>query len=436
MKHNFMIRFLLLSFCVACRKNVQDQPARPPVQENFTINTVKQWYKEQPDSLSKVPVDWNNIEYKQYGSIGYWLVGINGQPTFQRIKQGYRKAVFYQDSLKRIREQILEIIPDALTLQRKGNLPANEFTGRIFVYDQNYRLLNGLVYSGGKEIGLIRPKVPQDTGKLRTNLLAVDCTWYQDNYVDSDGEVTVYAEKICNYDLGTGSSGGFNAGVPTNTGGHNGSGGATTGPPPPPPASNLPGENNAAVNPKNLMRCFSNIPDQGATMTIAVYVQEPFPGTSFNIGPNSVGHTAIGMTKSNGQASVTQVFGFYPNASGLAKLQAPSKIVNNGGDLEYNVSITYAVTAENFNKIANYVSNPPGTYDLFGFNCTSFVFYACQAGQINLPNPTTTVGLTGPGGQERAMTPAGLGSSLDNLKNTNNLNKNGGTTPVSKGPCN
>lgn len=36
---------------------------------------------------------------------------------------------------------------------------------------------------------------------------------------------------------------------------------------------------------------------------------------------------------------------------------------------------------------------------------------------------------------EHSMTPAGLGSSLDNL-DSSNINKNGGTTPNSKGPCN
>ncbi|WP_419699067.1 hypothetical protein [Mucilaginibacter sp. NFX135] len=433
-QRTILILLILLSLLTACRKATFEQATTKPVKKGFSLDAVKDWYAQQGQNRPPMVIDWSHAEYRQNSGTTYWLTGVSGQPTFQGIRQGYRRVAFYQDSTQQIHEQILEIIPDGLTLQRKGNLPASQFTGRIFVYDPAYRLLHGGVYSAGNLIGLIRPKAPQDTGKLKTDLLAVDCTWYQDAYTDGDGGVTVYAEKICNYDLGSGSSGGFGAGVPANTGGSGG--GNAPNLPPAPSVSNLPGESNPAVNPKNLMLCFGSIPDEGATMTITVYVQEPFPGTSFNIGPNSVGHTAIGMTKSNGQSSVTQVFGFYPDATGLDKLHAPSKIVNNGGDLEYNVSITYSVTADNFNKIINYVSSPPPTYDLVTFNCTSFAFYACQAGQINLPDPTTIVGLLGPGSQPRSMTPAGLGTALDNLKDAANLNRNGGITPLSKGPCN
>ncbi|NOW95861.1 hypothetical protein [Mucilaginibacter sp. SG564] len=433
MKQQAILLAILLSLLTACRKTTTDQPIPNPVNKDFSLDAVKAWYARQPQNRSLTVINWDGAEYRENGGTTYWLTGISGQPIFQGIRQGYRRAAFYRDTTQQIREQILEIIPDGLTLQRKGNLPANQFTGRIFVYSPDNRLLHGGVYAAGKLIGLIRSRAPQDTGKLKTNLLAVDCTWYQDAYADGDGGVTVYAEKVCNYELDGGASGGFSAGVPASTGGIGG--GSAPNLPPAPVVSNLPGESGPAVNPKNLMLCFGSIPDQGATMTITVYVQEPFPGTSFNIGPNSVGHTAIGMTKSNGQNSVTQVFGFYPDATGLDKLHASSKIALNNA-LDYNVSITYTVTADNFNKIVNYVSNPPPTYDLVTFNCTSFAFYACQAGQISLPDPTTVVGLLGPGIQPHAMTPAGLGEGLDNLQDAANLNKNGGITPLSKGPCN
>ena len=114
-------------------------------------------------------------------------------------------------------------------------------------------------------------------------------------------------------------------------------------------------------------------------------MQEPFPGTSFNIGPNSVGHVAIGLTKSNGSQSVTQVVGYYPNASGIYKYHCPSKVVDNGGDLAYDVSISYNVSAADFQSIVNYISTPPTIYDLMDFNCTSFVYTACKAGGITAP---------------------------------------------------
>jgi hypothetical protein len=149
------------------------------------------------------------------------------------------------------------------------------------------------------------------------------------------------------------------------------------------------------------MKCFQNIPDQGATMKVTVYVQEPWPGTTFNIGPNSVGHTAIGLTKTNGGQTITQTVGFYPDATGMSKMHAPSKIVNNGGDLEYNNSITYTVSAGDFQKISDYIANPPPTYDLTSFNCTNFVYAACQKGNITLPDPYSTVGPATPPGLRR-----------------------------------
>jgi hypothetical protein len=198
----------------------------------------------------------------------------------------------------------------------------------------------------------------------------------------------------------------------------------------------LPGESNPAVDPKALMNCFGTIPDAGATMKVTIYVQEPWPGTSFAIGPNSVGHTAIGLSKSGSGSTITQVVGFYPNATGYSKVHAPSKVVSNGGDLQYNASITYNVSAAQFSQIANYIANPPGTYDLSRFNCTDFVIGACQAGGITLPNASSVTGLNGATmSLEHSNTPGGLGGSLQNMQGQPGVSNSNGTTPNSHGPC-
>jgi len=248
--------------------------------------------------------------------------------------------------------------------------------------------------------------------------------------------VTVHSERICDDLVIDDGAGGGVSGSGDYLGHGSSSGGASGAPASdPPPVSNLPGESGPAVDPKKLMECFGNVASAGAKMTVTVYVQEPFPGTSFNIGPNSVGHVAIGLTKTNGSSSVTQVLGFYPDATGLDKMHAPSKILVNNS-LDYNVSISYTVSSDNFNKIMNYVANPPATYDLTDFNCTSFVYFACKTGNVTLPNPYTTVGIPMPTGPTSAMTPAGLGQSISLQKGKSNVNTNGGTTPNSKGPCN
>ncbi|QEM02612.1 hypothetical protein DIU31_003420 [Mucilaginibacter rubeus] len=114
-------------------------------------------------------------------------------------------------------------------------------------------------------------------------------------------------------------------------------------------------------------------------------------------------------------------------------MHAPSKLVDNGGDLEYNVSITYQVTAENFNRIVNYISNPPATYDITEFNCTSFVNSACLAGNVIIPNPFAYSSLYP---AHPVPAPAALGSSIAQQKGDPNVNTTGSNTPFSKGPCN
>lgn len=443
----------VLGCLLSCRKEQPANPeksASPSNTDTLKLDQVKQWYSQQTVASSPsvqgtqhefglfgLRVSWEAARSLKNRTGNYWLVPLEGTPTFKKTKQGYRKLAFLRDSTGAIQARILEFIPDGLYFQRKRKVTTADYTGRIFVYDRFYHLLGGELMAGGKPIGSIKPAAPA-TGaapKMHTFDMAVteDCEWYDDNYIDADGGVVIYSERICSLTTnGGGSTGGLSDGGGDNAG--NGDEGGTSASAP--AVSDLPGELGPAVNPKNLMDCFGTIPDAGASMKVTVYVQEPWPGTSFNIGPNSVGHVAIGLTKTNGAGSITQVLGFYPNATGFDKLHAPSKIVNNGGDLDYNVSISYSVTLAAFKQIMNYVSSPPGTYDLTDFNCTSFVYYACQAGNITLPNPYTTVGLPTPTGPTTAMTPAGLGNSIQNLKGKNNVNTSGGITPNSKGPCN
>jgi hypothetical protein len=392
MKRKITYTILVWMLFLGCRKEQQQTDPQVKQATGLTLAQVKAFYKT--DTASHIY--WDQATYVTGKKVPYWLVAIDGRPKFQNLGLGYRKLAFYLGTANMISSRILEIIPDALYLQRKGHVSDDDFTGRIFTYDQDYHLLYGKTYQNGKQTGQIKPVVngekPVKTDKLEP---VTECAWVAENYVDADGNAVIYSEQVCGtsyFDLG--GSGGFDdsagGGDPFNTQPDLPPvKGAGIPPVAPPEVSNLPGENKGGINPKDYMSCFQNIPDNGATMKITIYVQEPWPGTSFNIGPNSVGHTAIGLTKTNGSTSITQTVGFYPDASGFDKAHAPSKIVDNGGDLEYNASISYTVTAENFNKIVNYISNPPATYDITDFNCTNFVNSACIAGSINLPNPIT-----------------------------------------------
>ncbi|WP_184550465.1 hypothetical protein [Mucilaginibacter sp. FT3.2] len=438
-RKNIIITIVFLSL-IACRKEKESGESQTTPASGLTLDQVKNWYQTD----SSITIDWQQAEHHQTKNTAYWLVGVNGRPGFGKLKLGYRRLVFYKNNHNQITEQILEIIPDALYLQRVKTVSATDFTGRIFIFDRKHLFLGGLSYRNGQQAGSIKP-ASQDTSRLQVNNAELDCSWFDSNYVDSDGNAVIYSESVCDPIYLSGGSDGFGDGStagysPVSSGdaapvGHGGTGGSSGNSAPPPAVSNLPGESGPGISSKDFMKCFGNIPDQGATMKITVYVQEPWPGTTFNIGPNSVGHTAIGLTKINGSQTVTQVVGFYPDATGLDKMHAPSKVVNNGGDLEYNVSITYTVSADNFQKIRNYIADPPATYDLTSFNCTSFVYQACQSGNITLPDPYSTFGPASPPGGPAVMAPAGIGDSISNMKGQSNVNTNGGITPNSKGAC-
>lgn len=270
------------------------------------------------------------------------------------------------------------------------------------------------------------------------------CAWYQDVYVDANGEFTVHSERICSYSAyddgmnwGGGGNGSMNQEVPTEGGGGGGSSGSEPSTPPPAP-SNLPGENNNQVDPKKMMECFSQITSPNAAFVVRVYVIEPQPGTSFNVGANAFGHVAISLTKTSGNSTITQTVGFYPTGTGLEKLNSKSKILDNGFS-EYDISATYYVNGDSFQKVIDYISNPPTNYNFTEFNCSAFVYAAGQAGSIPIPDPTTIIGFSGPGGASFAKTPAGMASALREQKINNpnsDINEGGGKMPESKGPCN
>lgn len=440
---------VVLTCLFSCRKEQQATHEQHPA--NFTLAEAKQWYADQktssillneqgaakPFSLQEFSPELPNAQSFDTKTGNYWLVPLKGTLLFKNYPQGYRKLAIKRDSAGAIYARILEIVPDGLYQQRNGKASTTDFSGRIFIYDQHYKLLGGYLMANGKIVGGIKVSVtkPNQPGIHVDNMKEIEsCQWYDESYINAEGEFTVYSEEICTTStIDDGSTGGsFDGGSGNYLGSPTGGGGTSTNAP---PVSNLPGESGPAIKPKSLMDCFSNIPDAGATMKVSVFVQEPFPGTTFNIGPNSVGHVAIGLTKTNGSQSITQVVGYYPDATGLSKFHCPSKIVDNS-NLEYNVSISYNVSAANFKALTNYISNPPTTYDLMDFNCTNFVYIACKTGGITLPDPINTVGLGGPGGVSTAMAPAGLGASIEKLKGQNNVNTSGGLAPNSKGPCN
>ncbi|PAW94640.1 hypothetical protein CKK33_14520 [Mucilaginibacter sp. MD40] len=314
-----------------CKKENDHTEMTGTKYQELTVAEAKSWYQkhapiayqQNQETVNKkaaaIPglgIPWERFTSVANEQINYGLVGLDGTPTFEGYSLGYRKLLITKTSADTLSGNILEVIPDALYLQSHSKVKRADFYGRIFFYDLSYKLLKGFVYANGQIIGKIRPA---EINKIKTTSLPIDlkpitetCSWNDENYVNAQGEVVIYSEQQCTYSSNNDglSDGGAIAPGGDYAGGGGGSGGSSESAP---PVANLPGENSIRIDPKSYMNCFSTLPDIGSKMTITVYVVEAEPGLPFNIGTNSVGHTAIGLTKTYQGQTITQVVGFYPD---------------------------------------------------------------------------------------------------------------------------
>lgn len=453
---------LLILLLVACKKErteIITTQNNIPVQQELTLMDAKAFIAKIPaDSstfLAKTKLNWDSA----YNRANNWVLRLEGQPVYQHYAQGYRELTISRNKKNQTIEAIiLEIIPEAIYLQETGKSDSKTFTGRVFEYDLNYKLKGGRLYSNGKPVGEIKQlsreeeiqnannslnKVQSLNGIQGKMMLAMveSCTWIQSSYVDAEGDFTVHSERMCSYNFIQDNMPSMYDGVGggnSNYSGGGGGGSSSPSSPSAPPPSNLPGENNNRVDPKKMMDCFSQISNPNAAFVVRVYVVEPQPGTSFNVGANSFGHVAISLSKTSGNTTITQTVGFYPTGTGLDKLSSKGQMLDNGFG-QYDMSATYYTDEASFKKVIDYVSSPPTNYHFTDFNCSAFVYGAGQAGGIPIPDPTTQIGISGPGGAGYARTPAGMASALREQKVNNpnqDLNEGGGSIPESKGPCN
>src|SRR5476651_1055689 len=166
MKTKLISMLLLLSFIISCKKDEQSNLKSIPTQvtdtsKNLSLAQVKDWYGENVNAISNVnnlnaisttgikksfnysslTFSWDNLQSVSNNKGNYWIGYLGGQPTFKKVKQGYRKIAFMKDSTGEIQSRILEIIPDGLYYQLKQKVTKADFTGRIFIYDQQYNLV-------------------------------------------------------------------------------------------------------------------------------------------------------------------------------------------------------------------------------------------------------------------------------------------------------
>lgn len=149
-------------------------------------------------------------------------------------------------------------------------------------------------------------------------------------------------------------------------------------------------ENLSPIDITKYLKCFSNIPDEGSICSIEILVDIPVdnhPNRLFNYEQGSPGHTFLQITKTNGNQSVTQNIGFYPNATWKMLLAEPvqSKIVDNG-EHEFNASLKMNITSEQLNNTLNYITNlATHDYDIDDYNCTDFALEVFNQSRVGNP---------------------------------------------------
>src|ERR1700749_3810409 len=116
MKTKLISMLLIMSVILSCRKDQQSTTLNPANNSSNSLQTlslaqVKDWYGKNVSnnaasknlnstsiysgkksfSLSSLPFTWDKIQSITNKKGNYWLVYLDGQPTFKNIKQGYRK---------------------------------------------------------------------------------------------------------------------------------------------------------------------------------------------------------------------------------------------------------------------------------------------------------------------------------------------------------
>jgi hypothetical protein len=207
---------------------------------------------------------------------------------------------------------------------------------------------------------------------------------------------------------------------------------------------------NPAIDLNQYLKCFTDIPDAGATGSIEIFADIPVnrdPDKLFDWENGSPGHVFIKLTKTNGTQSVSQNIGFYP-VSGWKTTITPApidgKLADNTGH-EFNASCKIDLTPEQIQTAVTRMLylNRFIKYDIDDYNCTDWaldVFNAAAPVSQRLDIPLYTI----PGGEAPAgtSTPNGVYNKLKELK------ESGvpaaaiigipylGTVGASHGPCN
>lgn len=196
-----------------------------------------------------------------------------------------------------------------------------------------------------------------------------------------------------------------------------------------------------AISLQSRFNCFDNIPDAGATYSVTLSADLIVNDDAFELVDDSweCGHAFITMTKTNGNQSSTQSFGFYPEPPILSLSTGPvgSKL-NDNGDHDYDSAMTMSgISAADFKMLQIVALNKAhSSYDINDYNCTNYamdVFNSIRDAQYQI-----TIDDWVYGGVNFGKTPNGLYLKMIDLKNNGytNIITGAATAPTKSGGCN
>lgn len=205
----------------------------------------------------------------------------------------------------------------------------------------------------------------------------------------------------------------------------------------------------AAIDIAKYMKCFTDIPDAGATGSIEIFTDIPVngrPDLFFDWEAGSPGHVFIQLKKQNGSKSACQNIGFYPKST-FKTIPSPvpvdGKFVDNQHH-EYNASYKVNLTSAQINNAVTrilYLSRFV-RYDIDDYNCSNWALdvfnQTVRVEQLEVP-PMRIPGGETPYG---STTPQGLYTYLQQMQQSGKTA--GGTISIpmvgwvgsSGGPCN
>lgn len=407
---------------------------------------AKKWYE---DNGKPFPLDWskalliegNNNENSTL------VVPLENGTTLGADNSMQQNLVFTIQGNKIVKGNKVNFISNTRTVAQFSNEAISDMIKKQAyrskdlgkVYYMTYDLKDTLLYSqvldadGLKQVKLQlkmkdddtntkKEKVKPDTSK---NIPVVCSEWYLVEYFDDGTAYWTYLYTTCS---GTATGGGGGGGG----GSHGGGSGAAT--------STYYEAPTKPIDIQEVLKCFNNIPSNAQTtykVTIHTHLANPSnPYQVYNVSQDDPGHAYITMQKTNGSATRSLTFGFYPSAGTwmTAIKDAENSAIGqeNPEKRRNDASYTITVSEAAFNNARNVaLTGSAKQYDLNDFNCTNYaigVFNAAMGG-TGLQVPNSPVGY---------KTPSSLYLKLSDMKTagTAGVSLSQGFAPTSTTPCN